>query len=108
MGKLDFAQRLLSRFESRLDDDLEELEQQVGSGDLLGIARVAHRIKGASANIAAPRLKAQSADIEDLARSHQLDDLAACLEQIREEQAQFSGTVAAILSRGETVLEGAE
>lgn len=108
MGKLDFAQRLLLRFEGRLEDDLDELEQHISAGDSSGIAQVAHRIKGASANISAPRLHEQATNIEQLARADQLEEIAACLEQLRAEQAQFLKSVAATLPSEETALDAAK
>ena len=51
MGNLEFAERLLDKFQGRLDADIVELEAAIDAEDADAIARVAHRIKGASANV---------------------------------------------------------
>lgn len=93
MGNLEFAERILSRFGSRLEGDIEELEKQILSGDCGGIIRVAHRIKGASANTSATGIQMQTNQIEDMARAQQLDELPMQLEQLKEEVARFSLSV---------------
>ena len=80
MGNIEFAERLLTKFQGRLDEDIAELEAAMQAEDLDVVARVAHRIKGASANVAAHDLQKRAGEIEQLARQRCLTDIPAQLE----------------------------
>lgn len=71
LGNLSFAQRVLSKFTSRLEDDVDELKEAMQKDALPDVVRLAHRLKGASANVAAEGLRKIAAEIEDQARSGQ-------------------------------------
>ncbi|MBW3596964.1 MAG: Hpt domain-containing protein [Planctomycetes bacterium] len=95
VGNLDFAQHLLNLFTARFVNDLDQLEQHLQLGDADGLMRVAHTMKGASANIAAPGLQEQAGRIEELARDHRLDQISTRLALLRDEWARFSEALAA-------------
>lgn len=90
LGNLDFVQRVLAKFQERLDTDLAELDEAVLAADAERIARVAHRLKGASANVAAHGLRERAAGIEDLARQRCLDDIPTELDELRGEWSRFT------------------
>lgn len=90
MGNIEFAERLLAKFQGRLDEDIAELEAAVRAEDPDSIARVAHRIKGASANVAAHDLRRRAREIELLARERSLAELPAQLVELRSEQNRFA------------------
>jgi len=94
LGNLDFAERVLAKFASRFDADLEALEAAVRSDDADQITLIAHRIKGASANVAAHGLRQQAAGIEELARQQALTEIPAQLAQLRTEWGRFAQSVA--------------
>jgi len=75
VGRLDFMERILNSFELRFGEDLEQLEEHLKSSDADEVARLAHKMKGASANVAALCLNKQVAEIEQLARSQRLDEI---------------------------------
>ncbi len=85
LGKIELAERVLEKFESRFDLDFCELQQALELEDSETIARVAHRLKGASANVAAGRLRAKAARIEELARHDGLKEIPERLEGLRNE-----------------------
>ena len=89
MGNLDFAERILAKFQSRVDVDIAELEQAVHAEDVEAIARVAHRLKGASASAAAYRLQERASRLERSARQSSLGEIPAQVEQLRCEWSQF-------------------
>ena len=68
MGNIGFAERILAKFQDRFEHDLEELDRALQARDAEAVARTAHRIKGASANVAASRLHEHAAEIEQLGR----------------------------------------
>ena len=69
MGNIGFAERILAKFQDRFEHDLEELDKALQARDADAVARTAHRIKGASANVAASRLHEHAAEIEQLGRT---------------------------------------
>lgn len=69
LGNVDIAERILAKFQISVGLDLEELERGLDQQDAGAIAQVAHRIKGASANISAPALYELAAEIEQLGRA---------------------------------------
>src|SRR5689334_5017560 len=66
MGNLDLVERVLDKFETRLPEELAELERNLQGEDAAKISLVAHRIKGSCANVSALGLRNAAAEIEDL------------------------------------------
>ncbi len=93
VGRMDFAERLLDKFLVHFAEDIDRLEQHLEQGDWEELARVAHCMKGASANIAAAGLRDQVAGIEASARDHQAEGLPSQMRRLREEWSQFSNSV---------------
>lgn len=89
LGNISFAERVLAKFHDHFENDLEELDNALQAHDAEAVARTAHRIKGASANVAAPRLCEQAAEIEQLGRDQRLSDIPDHLDQLRHEWSQF-------------------
>jgi HPt (histidine-containing phosphotransfer) domain-containing protein len=73
MGKMDFVDRVLLKINERLPLDIEELEQAFQRHDAQQIAGVAHRIKGATANISANKLQCIAQEIESMGREGTID-----------------------------------
>ena len=100
MGNLDFAERILQIFQERFDADLDELDRLLASGDAAGLTGLAHRLKGASANAAAPALHTRVAQIEQLARQESLDAVRPCLVDLRREWAMMRDSLPLVGSAG--------
>lgn len=98
LGDLDFAQRVLAKFQSRFDADLEELDRAVEASDLDQVTQVAHRIKGASANVAAHELRQQAASIEELARRQALPEIPVHLQDLHTEWSRFAESASTLLA----------
>jgi HPt (histidine-containing phosphotransfer) domain-containing protein len=96
LGNLEFAERVLAKFQSRFDDDLVELEHALEVQDAEAVARVAHRLKGASATAAANSISHRAAEIESLARNHQVGQIPEHLQQLRSECTKFANSVASL------------
>lgn len=88
-GKLDLVERVLARFCSRFEADFTELEQAAVADDLGTVARVAHRIGGASASAAAHSIRRVVGEAEDFARRGKADDVFQSVERLREEWSRF-------------------
>ena len=65
-----------------------ELARVVGEGDTHALARAAHTLRGASANVGASALAAVCAEMEEQARSAQLDCAAGLVERFDTEFAR--------------------
>ena len=85
MGNVQFAGRLLHLFTERFAGDLERLEQHLATGEADELARLAHAMKGACANIAAPRLREHASRVEESARERRLHQIPARLALLRDE-----------------------
>ena len=96
MGQIDFAERVLSKFEQTFGGDLTELEDLLERENHEEIALVAHRLKGASANVGAPRLCDRAAKIENLARAQRTAEIPPYLDQLRSEWSRFVESVGAL------------
>jgi len=90
LGNVEFAERILEKFLSRFDTDLEEMEEAALSEDPEFIARVAHRLKGASAAAAAHGLQERTAEIEELAVRRCTSDIPERLRDLRNEWSRFA------------------
>jgi HPt (histidine-containing phosphotransfer) domain-containing protein len=93
LGNVDIAEKVLSKFQDRFGVDLAELERGLDAGDPQAIALTAHRIKGASANVAAPALYEVAAGLEELGRSERLAEVPAGVAQLRGEWTRFVQSV---------------
>ncbi len=96
MGNLEFMERVLSKFQQRFGENLEQLEKALDAQDREEIVRVAHRLKGESANVAAGGLHNRAAEIERLGRKGRVVDIPPCLAQLRAEWSQFAESVASL------------
>ena len=92
MGNLEFAQRILAKFQDRFDQDLAELEQALLAEDGAQIQSIAHRIKGASANVAAHGLRRLAGGIEELAHQRSISEIPSRLEDLRSEQFRLANS----------------
>ena len=89
MGNVAFAEKILGKFQQQLADELVLLENECNQRDAAGIARVAHRLKGASANVAAGGLRDIFARLEQLGRTDQLRQVPECMDELRSEWSRF-------------------
>jgi HPt (histidine-containing phosphotransfer) domain-containing protein len=89
MGNLGLVQRVLAKFRHAFQADLAELEHVAGEGNREDLARVAHRMKGTLANVAAKRLELVAAGIEEAARSDRYAEVPPRLDELRSEWLRF-------------------
>lgn len=94
LGNADLVERVLTRFQRSIDEELEALERSVDAADAGDIARRAHRIKGTSLSVSAHRLNECAQRLETLAMSDRLDGIDSCIEDIRQEFARLDELIA--------------
>ena len=90
MGNINFATRVLAKFQDRFEVDLLALDKAIVAHDADAVASIAHRIKGASANVAAPQLHECSAELEQWGRAGSLADISTGVERLRQEWSRFT------------------
>ncbi|HUY33629.1 MAG TPA: response regulator [Pirellulales bacterium] len=88
-GDLDFVQMLLDKFERQTELDLEQLERAIATRDAKQTALVAHRLKGAAANLSAEALREAAANLETLGRQATMDEASGCLARLGDERERF-------------------
>ena len=83
-GDVEFQQELLEMFIEDVTEKLQGLQQAFQDGDLSEIARYAHTIKGASANLGITSMQAIALKLEHQAREDQLEEPQQQLTQINQ------------------------
>jgi HPt (histidine-containing phosphotransfer) domain-containing protein len=89
MGNIDLVQRVLDKFESRLPEELAELDRMLEQEDAAKIALVAHRIKGNSSNVSATSLRHAAGEIEELSRAGRVADARAQMDCLHGEWRRY-------------------
>ena len=93
LGNIEFAQRIIVKFQESGGESLTGLEEALAAEDTEAIARLAHRIKGSSANVSALGLRARAAELEQAARQCSLAEVSGHLENLKQEWFRFKSTV---------------
>ncbi len=83
LGNATLAERVLARFTNRFDPDLNEMDRAYREGDCDRTALVAHRLKGAAANLTASSLAEIASEIESLARQEEMQGVDALIGDLR-------------------------
>jgi signal transduction histidine kinase/CheY-like chemotaxis protein/HPt (histidine-containing phosphotransfer) domain-containing protein len=92
-GEPDILNELIELFLDEVPGELEALGEAAQRGEARSVERIAHTLKGSSANMGAVRMEAICAELEEIGRS---EDLAAAPEQISQLEEEF-GHVRAVL-----------
>ena len=93
LGNLNLVERVLAKFTTQLDTDLDALEQALLDGDTESAALVAHRIKGMSANVEAPHLFQSAMKLEQLAKDACVGEWPKHLARMREHGERIAESV---------------
>lgn len=89
LGSLALVERLLASFEQRFPLELCEISRNLEAGDVPGLVRSAHQLKGAAANMSAPMLRSILERVEHAARAQQLAPIAGYLAELEAEWERF-------------------
>ena len=97
MGNREFALKLITKFEIQATKDIEKLGAAIAAGDASSVARVAHSLKGAAANLSAAPVQTLAARLEAQGRTGDLGEANACLAELRVEWQRLMEHVAGTL-----------
>ncbi|OHB80796.1 MAG: hypothetical protein A2W31_04935 [Planctomycetes bacterium RBG_16_64_10] len=89
LGNLQFAEWILSVFEQRGTIDLADLEQAIEERDLVRVAAISHRLKGACANISAYDLTQRIGQLREAACAEDLVEVAEQYHELTNNWADF-------------------
>jgi HPt (histidine-containing phosphotransfer) domain-containing protein len=98
MGRAELLERVLQTFQRHFGHDLEQLEDDYRAANAVEVANVAHRMKGASANVSALELSRIASEIERLARLGNLNEMTPLLHDLRQEWTRFRESAGDVLS----------
>lgn len=85
IGDVAFLKDVFSAFESDTARRLVAMREMLATGDVTGLKRAAHTIKGSSLNVGASNLTAISLQLEQLAGSGKLEGAAELITRMEEE-----------------------
>jgi CheY-like chemotaxis protein/HPt (histidine-containing phosphotransfer) domain-containing protein len=85
MGDWDFVQVILDKFHQQIGTDLEQLEQSLIEHNAERAALLAHRIKGAAANVSAVEVSRLASELEVMGRAADLTQADERLARIKVE-----------------------
>lgn len=85
IGDVAFLKDVFSAFESDTAKRLAAMREMLATGDVTGLKRAAHTIKGSSLNVGASNLTAFSLQLEQLAGSGKLEGAAGLITRMEEE-----------------------
>ncbi len=88
-GKVSLAEKLVGKLLARLDGDLGEIGAALDDGSCERLASLAHKLKGAAANLAAEPIRRNAAEIEARARSADLEGARGSLAGLEREVKRF-------------------
>ena len=83
-GKAHLAESLLTKFQAAIGPQLQELRAGLDQLDAPAMSRLAHTIRGASANLSADAISAAAAQLEKLGATGDRDLIAQSLTQLEE------------------------
>jgi HPt (histidine-containing phosphotransfer) domain-containing protein len=89
LGKRELAHRVLGRFQRQLTEDVTRLHHAVAHGEAHVVAKIAHRIKGAAANVSAHELHERASTLEEAARLGLWDRIPSEVESLAAEREVF-------------------
>jgi len=85
LGNRELLMEILEEFAQRAERELKDLRNCVQRDDAEGLKKLAHRIKGASANICIEQLSASALSLEKAAGGGQLQDAESIIGEIEVE-----------------------
>ena len=99
-GQWEVLLTLCRMFIARCPKDRAELLSAMRAGDAVGVARIAHRLRGAVAQVDTGRPFELCGDLEALATAGDLEAVAARLPELDDELASLMRDLNGVLQRG--------
>ena len=97
-GQPSICKTVLGKYTEQMNGDLPHLAQVLSHADLEQAARLAHRIKGASANVAAEELRSLAGQLEAATSEGLLETATTLLADLRSAWGRYEELTANFLS----------
>jgi len=94
LNKLDFAERMLTLFQSHCGEELAVLERALAEDNLESVRLIAHRLGGAAANAAAFGLQSCAGHLRLAASSGSREQTEKSLVELQQEWRRFNAAIA--------------
>lgn len=98
VGRVDLAQRVIKTFVQQLTEDLPSLSREIQDRKPDNATKIAHRVKGAAANVAAESLRSDAATLETLTREGEFESAEAVLESLEANWRDYLESVAPFIA----------
>ena len=95
----EFLVELVNAFIMGGEESLREMRTSIAAGNRSGLARAAHKLKGASSNLHVDTLSLLAGEIENLARAGKDEDAPRALEKITAEFSRLSEALRSEMDR---------
>jgi Amt family ammonium transporter len=89
LGNRELPKKLLQKFHARLPQELTQIAAAVTAGDSAQVTALAHRLKGAAANLSAEPLREAAAELESLGRAGDLTGADVWVTKLSAEGSRF-------------------
>ena len=89
LGNRELPKKLLAKFHARLPQELTQIAAAVTAGDSAQVSALAHRLKGAAANLSAEPLREAAAELELLGRAGDLTGADVWVAKLSAEGSRF-------------------
>jgi HPt (histidine-containing phosphotransfer) domain-containing protein len=97
-GEPDVLREVLQLFQTDIAERLAALDAALSSGDLAGVARTAHTVKGSAGNIGARPLLDACRAVEDSARQRDPDRVRLTVNALHGEVTRVASAIDALLA----------
>ena len=88
VGSIDVASKVLAQFEQHLDQNVRCIEESIAAGDADRTMKLAHTLKGTSANLSATSISTIAAELEQMGRTANLASAESALSRLKSESRQ--------------------
>jgi HPt (histidine-containing phosphotransfer) domain-containing protein len=99
-GEPDVLTEVLQMFLSEVPPRLERLRNAWAAGDIQGVYRAAHSLKGSAGNIGAQRLYDVAAQLDELGRAGDAAGIAPLMDALRTEFDKVEDEIRRLLAAG--------
>jgi HPt (histidine-containing phosphotransfer) domain-containing protein len=89
LNNKELPKKLLTKFHARLPEELRQINEAVAARDSAQISAMAHRLKGAAANLSAEPMREAAAEPEAIGRDGDLTDAEMWLARLNTEGTRF-------------------
>ena len=94
------ANRLIHKLAERIEDDLERLREALAQADGDELARLAHKLKGAAANLEVESIMVLAKQLEQMGRSGELARATAVFSELEQSAELYRDEARALLQQG--------